>query len=72
MFTGKLDNYIFSKLITIRVFRKKHFSIEKLLEGSLNIGLETEEPVFSFQNIQNSLVSVNMNIISYKLGKGLI
>lgn len=72
IFTGKSDNFNQTKEIKVKVFRKKVFSDEKLLEEVFIINLDNEEPVFAYQNIQNSLISLNFNVISYKSGKGLI
>lgn len=72
VFAGKADLEENTKRVTITIFRKKRLSSEKLIEKSITIQLANDEPVLDKKVIENQIVSCDLKVISYRLGKELI
>ena len=64
--SGRFNDFELQKKVTISLYRKKLLSNEKLLEQTFSILPPSQEPLFDYQIINNSIVAVNITIVSYK------
>ena len=67
MIAGKTTKFEIDKNVTITLYRKKRLGSEKLLEDSFKLQLTQGVPIFDYLVLENQIVRINLNIVSYKL-----